>query len=88
MFSLNSNVDKMFDNNLYNIMAQLVVESKSLWRIKNEYMKDALEDQESQALWVELEKQKETNLRKLETLLRERLSPNKVSEDRVNRFEP
>ena len=88
MFSLNSNVDKMFDNNLYNIMAQMVVESKSLWRIKNEYMKDALEDQESQALWVELEKQKETNLRKLETLLRERLSPNKVSEDRVNRFEP
>ena len=79
---------KMIDNNLYNIMAQLVVESKSLWRIKNEYMKDALEDQESQSLWVELEKQKETNLRKLETLLRERLSPNKVSEDRVNRFEP
>ena len=52
------------------------------------YMKDALEDQESQALWVELAKQKEINLRKLETLLRERISPNKVSEDRVNRFEP
>lgn len=81
-------MSKMIDNNLYNIMAQIVVESKSLWRIKNEYMKDALEDQESQALWVELAKQKEINLRKLETLLRERISPNKVSEDRVNRFEP
>jgi len=52
MFSLDSNVSKMIDNNLYNIMAQIVVESKSLWRIKNEYMKDALEDQESQALWL------------------------------------
>ncbi len=31
----------MLENNVYNIMAQLVEESQSLWRIRNSYIKDA-----------------------------------------------
>ncbi len=32
---------KMLENNVYNLMSQMLVESKSLWRIKNEYKRDA-----------------------------------------------
>jgi hypothetical protein len=79
----------LMDNNLYNLMDQLIIESRSLWRIKNEYLRNAKEDTSSvwnivrpryipdcpacAAFWVELEKQKEENIRKLESLIRDRM---------------
>lgn len=76
------------DNNLYNLMAQMVTESKSLWRIKNDYKRDALNDPKFMALWNEFEKQKENNLIKLELLLREQMDLGVAPKTRENPFEP
>ena len=70
-------------------MEQLIIEHRSLIRIKSEYMKTAKEDTSSvwnivrphytpdcptcTALWMELEKQKEENIKKLESLIRGRM---------------
>ena len=37
----------MLDNDTYNLMEQLEIENRSLWRIKNSYKKDASTDNES-----------------------------------------
>ena len=45
----NSGMEK---NNIYNLMHQLTQESKSLWRITNNYTGEALSDEEKMfALW-------------------------------------
>lgn len=74
------------DNNLYNLMEQLIIERSSLKRIKNEYKRNAEADTSNlwsiarprytpdcptcAAFWMELEKQKEENISKLESLIR------------------
>jgi hypothetical protein len=78
----------LLDNNIYNLMAQMVTESKSLWRIKNEYKKDASNDPKYLALWNELEKNKENNLLQLELFLREQITLSTAPKTRENPFEP
>ncbi len=59
----------MFDNNVYNLMAQAVEESQSLWRIKNEYKDDAKECDECHKFWEKLEKDKEQHCKDLQELI-------------------
>lgn len=63
----------MLDNNTYNLMEQLLVENKSLWRIKNNYKNDARRDVESRQLWNFIEKDKEEIVKLLVEKLSERL---------------
>ena len=60
----------MFDNHFYNLMAQIVEEHKSLWRIKNMYKKDASGCNQCQAFWDKLEKDKEDHIRELEEIIK------------------
>ncbi len=63
----------MLDNDTYNLMEQLEIENRSLWRIKNDYKKDASTDNESKQLWNLIEKDKEEVVRLLTEKVRERL---------------
>ncbi len=67
----------MLDNNTYNLMKQIVQEHKSLWRIKENYISDAHEDDGIVAYWEALEKDKESHIRDLLELLKERLDDQK-----------
>lgn len=40
-------------------MTQLVQEQKSLWRIKNDYIKDAGKNKELKAFWAEIAAEKD-----------------------------
>ncbi|MBC8465297.1 MAG: hypothetical protein H8D63_02935 [Parcubacteria group bacterium] len=53
------------NNNAYNIMRQLVQEYTSLWRIKDDYLADAGDTPELEALWKEVASEKEDNIEKL-----------------------
>lgn len=55
----------MYNNNLYNLMEQAVEESKSLWRIKNNYLSDSGQDQESRQFWDKLVYEKEKHCEEL-----------------------
>jgi glycosyltransferase involved in cell wall biosynthesis len=59
----------MFDDNLYNLMAQLVEEHKSLYRIKKMYKVDAKQCKECKIFWEKLEKDKEDHIRELAGLI-------------------
>lgn len=63
----------MLDNNTYNLMEQLLIENRSLWRIKNNYKNDAALDDETRQLWSRIEKDKEEIVKLLTERLRERL---------------
>ena len=63
----------MLDDDTYNLMEQLEIENKSLWRIKNDYKNDASTDNESRQLWDLIEKDKEEVVRLLTEKVRERL---------------
>ncbi len=60
----------MLDNNTYNLMAQLTEENKSLWRIKNNYVKDASGCSECKDFWQTLIKDKEEHISDLVELLK------------------
>jgi hypothetical protein len=57
------------ENNLYNIMTQLTQESKSLWRMQNEYIKDAGRDAELKKFWMYYAKEKESQIKDLKMLV-------------------
>lgn len=63
----------MFENNLYNLMMQATQEHVSLWRIKNEYLRDAKENSEAKALWESMIKEKETRIQELRELIKKAL---------------
>lgn len=63
----------MLDNNVYNLIEQLTIENKSLWRIKNNYKTDAVQDKEATDLWDLIEKDKEELVGLLTEKLRERI---------------
>lgn len=63
----------MMDNHTYNIMKQLVQEHKSLWRIKNNYLKDASGHDDCITFWNELATQKEKVVEELTALLKKYL---------------
>jgi len=59
----------MEHNNIYNLMTQMTQESKSLWRIKNNYITEA-ETEEMKAFWTKMAQEKEVHLRDMKTLLK------------------
>lgn len=62
----------MEHNNLYNIMTQMTQESKSLWRIKNDYIAEA-QTEEMKAFWMKLAQEKEAHLAEMKALLKTEL---------------
>lgn len=64
----------MFDNNLYNLMLQAVEEHKSLWRIKDDYMKDAASSAEAKAYWEKMISEKENHIKELTALIKKELA--------------
>ncbi|NTV22059.1 MAG: hypothetical protein HGB03_00640 [Candidatus Yonathbacteria bacterium] len=63
----------MLDNNAYNIMRQIVEEHTSLWRIKDDYLKDAQSDETLVAVWNQIAEEKESDIAKLVAELKERI---------------
>jgi len=63
----------MLDNNTYDLMEQLLIENKSLWRIKNNYKNDSALDNETRQVWNFIEKDKEELVKMLTEKLKERL---------------
>lgn len=63
----------MFSNHIYNLFLQMVQEHKSLWRITNEYEKDAKECVECTAFWKKMEKDKEDHVKELEGLIKKHI---------------
>jgi hypothetical protein len=63
----------MLDNNTYNIMRQIVEEHTSLWRIKNEYLEDAAEDEGLITAWNTMAQEKENDITKLIAEVKERI---------------
>ncbi len=57
------------ENNFYNIVNQLTQESKSLWRMQNEYIKDAGKDAELKKFWAYYAKEKEQHIADLKALI-------------------
>jgi hypothetical protein len=51
-------------------MNQLVQESKSLWRIKNQYMQEAVGNDDIMGFWKKIEKDKEEHIAELQTLIK------------------
>lgn len=63
----------MLDNNFYNLVEQLSQESKSLWRIENEYIADAEGNTEETAYWKELAEDKKKHINDLKELIKTHL---------------
>lgn len=63
----------MLDNHLYNLLAQMVEENKSLWRLKNKYIPDAGDCQECQSFYQNLTSQKEAVVQQLSSLIKSHL---------------
>lgn len=63
----------MEQNNTYNLMHQLTQESKSLWRIQNNYTNEALSDEEK-AFWTKLATEKEAHIVELKALIKKALA--------------
>ena len=63
----------MFSNNLYNLMLQATEEHKSLWRIKDEYLKDAEGADDCKAFWQALAMDKEKHIQDLEALIKKHM---------------
>ena len=59
----------MEHNNIYNLMTQMTQESKSLWRIKNNYIAEA-ETEEMKAFWTKMTQEKEAHLAEMKALLK------------------
>lgn len=63
----------MEKNHLYNLMHQLTQESKSLWRITNNYTGEALSDDEK-SFWQKLAQDKESTITTLKGLIKKALA--------------
>jgi hypothetical protein len=48
----------------------MVQESKSVWRIKNQYMQEAIGNDELMALWKKLESDKEAAVEEMQKILK------------------
>lgn len=64
----------MHENHLYNLLAQQTEEHKSLWRIMNEYQKDAGDCQTCVAFWKKLAADKQAHTEELHHLIKEHLT--------------
>lgn len=60
----------MLENHLYNLHLQLTQEHKSLWRIENNYRKDAESCKQCQEFWSKMEQDKKNHIQELVQLLK------------------
>ena len=60
----------MKNNNLYNLMTQLTQEARSLWRIENEYKKDAGKNAELKKFLMELAAEKKALIEDLKMVIK------------------
>ncbi len=63
----------MLDNHAYNLFAQLTEESKSLWRINNNYLTDATNCDQCRIFWQRIIQEKEDNIAGLRQLIKSHL---------------
>jgi hypothetical protein len=61
----------MLDDHKFNVLNQLSQESKSLWRIQNEYLPDAKEADETECVqfWERMAQDKQQHIEELSELL-------------------
>lgn len=64
----------MLDNHIYNLMAQMVEENKSLWRIKDKYLTDSMDCPECQAFFQKLAQKKEEVISELFALIKSEIN--------------
>ncbi len=64
----------MLDNHKFNLLNQLVQESKSLWRIENVYLKDADSSDDSVATWEKVAQEKRKCIEHLEEQVKKCMS--------------
>ena len=64
----------MLDNHLYNLMLQLTQENKALWRIKNNYIKDADNCKKCTDYWNRMLHDKEKHTKDLMALIKDHIS--------------
>ncbi|MCW9054413.1 MAG: hypothetical protein OQJ98_00280 [Candidatus Pacebacteria bacterium] len=64
----------MHNNNAYNLMAQIVTESKSIYQMKEYYCNDAKEAAECKQVWEDLIRDKEEHIALLTGLLKKELN--------------
>jgi hypothetical protein len=60
----------MLNDHIYNLLAQLSEEHKSLWRMKNQYLKDAGDCADCQAFWKKMVADKENHIEELMQLFK------------------
>lgn len=63
----------MLNNHIYNLITQIHQEHKSLWRIKNEYVKDAEGCGQCVDFWNKLAQDKEEHIKGLLEILKAEL---------------
>lgn len=66
----------MLDNHTYNLMIQLVEEHKSVWRMREFYIKDAGECDGCVKFWEQLAEDKEAHIRILEEEVKNHIKGN------------
>ncbi len=59
-------------NDLFNLINQLTQESKSLWRIKDQYQNDAVTD-EQKDFWLRIQKEKEILVAELQERIKKEM---------------
>ena len=64
----------MIDNHLYNLMMQVVAESKSLQRISSKYEADAGDCEDCKAFWQKMKKDKESHIEELVDLVKKHVA--------------
>ena len=63
----------MLDNHIYNLMLQMTEENKSLWRMKNHYIKDAGDCSDCNTFWEKMVKDKEEHISDLLGLIKKHI---------------
>jgi len=61
------------DNNLYNLMTQMTIEQRGLWRIKKHYLEESSSEEE-RVFWKNLITDKENHIKELKELTKGILS--------------
>ena len=62
----------MTPNNIHNLMTQMTQEQKSLWRIEQNYIKEAGSDVEKE-FWEKLGNEKKMHIEELKKLIKENI---------------
>ena len=59
-------------NDLFNLINQLTQESKSLWRIKDQYQTDAVTEEQKE-FWLRIQKEKEVLVAELQERIKKEM---------------